>query len=198
MTCGIYKITNTANHKIYVGQSMDIEERIKSHFYALRANRHTNKELQKDFNQFGEQAFSWEILEECESHLLNRRESIICYELNVWDPEIGYNKGKLLDYRHLALEKVEEIVDTYLSTLKEKNLKLLKKKRFVFVPLHMLSERLGLNRNDTLVLFKSLTGKHEEKIGLSFRLEESLYRDLEGVEISLYGENRIYDFDLNL
>ena len=31
MTCGIYKITNLKNNKIYVGQSIDIEQRYANH-----------------------------------------------------------------------------------------------------------------------------------------------------------------------
>lgn len=31
MTCGIYKITNNINGKIYIGQSIDIERRFKQH-----------------------------------------------------------------------------------------------------------------------------------------------------------------------
>lgn len=33
MICGIYKITNKVNGKIYIGQSVDIEGRWKGHMY---------------------------------------------------------------------------------------------------------------------------------------------------------------------
>lgn len=33
MSCGIYKIENNINHKIYIGQSKNIEKRWKSHIY---------------------------------------------------------------------------------------------------------------------------------------------------------------------
>ena len=32
---GIYKITNTKNEKVYIGQSTNIEERWKQHKYSL-------------------------------------------------------------------------------------------------------------------------------------------------------------------
>ena len=31
MSCGIYKIENLINHKIYIGQSINIEKRCKAH-----------------------------------------------------------------------------------------------------------------------------------------------------------------------
>ena len=30
---GIYKITNNINNKVYIGQSINIESRIKDHFF---------------------------------------------------------------------------------------------------------------------------------------------------------------------
>ena len=32
---GIYKITNKVNNKIYIGQSINIEKRIKEHLYIV-------------------------------------------------------------------------------------------------------------------------------------------------------------------
>ncbi len=45
---GIYKITNTKNGKVYVGQSQNVYERRIEHFVALRRGRHPNKAMQKD------------------------------------------------------------------------------------------------------------------------------------------------------
>jgi len=45
MTVGIYKITNGANSKIYIGKSIDIDLRLQQHLYALRNNTHRNKRL---------------------------------------------------------------------------------------------------------------------------------------------------------
>lgn len=45
---GIYKITNTKNNKVYVGQSQNVYEREAEHFLALRRKRHPNKAMQKD------------------------------------------------------------------------------------------------------------------------------------------------------
>jgi hypothetical protein len=56
-------------------------------------------------------------------------------------------------------------------------------------------ERLNLDRNHTYVLFRSLTGEHEETIGLSFDLRQSF--GYEGIEISLLGRFHLA-IDINL
>ena len=62
-TQGIYKITDLINNKCYIGQSRNIESRIKKHFSNLEKNIHHSKYLQEDFNKYGKENFSIEILE---------------------------------------------------------------------------------------------------------------------------------------
>ena len=62
-TQGIYKITNLINNKCYIGQSRNIESRIKKHFSNLEKNIHHSQYLQEDFNKYGKENFSIEILE---------------------------------------------------------------------------------------------------------------------------------------
>ena len=61
MTTGFYLIKNVSERKIYIGQSIMIEQRRTQHFTDLRYNRHVNKELQKDFARIGEDNFNHEI-----------------------------------------------------------------------------------------------------------------------------------------
>ena len=60
---GIYQIRNIKNNKIYIGSSMDIEQRWKMHKNDLRKNKHINYKLQNDWNKYGENNFVFEILE---------------------------------------------------------------------------------------------------------------------------------------
>ena len=61
---GIYIISNKINEKIYIGESLDIYRRWhKEHLPQLRKNQHYNKELQNDFNKYGEKNFSFGVLE---------------------------------------------------------------------------------------------------------------------------------------
>lgn len=62
---GIYTITNRATGKLYIGESLDIYRRWHDeHIPQLRKNCHYNKELQNDFNKYGEENFSFDILEQ--------------------------------------------------------------------------------------------------------------------------------------
>ena len=58
----IYKIENLINHKIYIGLTNNIVRRRSRHFTDLRCHRHDNHFLQKEFDLYGEQNFSFEVL----------------------------------------------------------------------------------------------------------------------------------------
>lgn len=88
---GIYKIENTVNGKVYVGQTKDLKRRKTSHFCDLRYNRHHNCHLQNAFNKYGENAFRFEVIEYCHETLLNSREAYWVNILHAQEPEAGYN-----------------------------------------------------------------------------------------------------------
>jgi group I intron endonuclease len=74
---GIYLITCRPEGglpRYYVGQSIDVFTRKKSHFSALKSRRHSNKKLQNAFEKHGSDAFSFDLLEECQSDRLNDAE----------------------------------------------------------------------------------------------------------------------------
>ena len=60
---GIYQIRNMKNGKIYIGSAKDLRGRINSNKFQLRIGSHLNKEMQKDFNELGEECFSFDILD---------------------------------------------------------------------------------------------------------------------------------------
>lgn len=57
----IYKIENLKNHKKYIGLTNNIIRRKTRHFTDLRRNKHDNSFLQKEFNIYGEENFSFNI-----------------------------------------------------------------------------------------------------------------------------------------
>lgn len=83
--CGIYCIWNPSNGKRHIGQSFNISSRRHNHYHDLRANRHQNKEMQKEFNLQGEDYFEFSVLEEsspwkldeCEDKWINHFQSNI-------------------------------------------------------------------------------------------------------------------------
>lgn len=59
---GIYKISNNKTNLVYIGSSNNLQRRLHRHFYELSHNIHKNYEIQNDFNSFGIDSFSVEIL----------------------------------------------------------------------------------------------------------------------------------------
>ena len=48
MGCGIYKIENLVDGKIYIGSSLNLENREYKHFWMLSRNTHDNQHLQNN------------------------------------------------------------------------------------------------------------------------------------------------------
>ena len=63
-TAGVYKITNTKTDMIYIGQTAQFKKRQTDHKSRLRKKKHTNIQLQEDYNTYGEEAFVFEVIEE--------------------------------------------------------------------------------------------------------------------------------------
>ena len=102
---GIYSIINIINNKKYVGQSVDIKNRIRNHKWALRHGRHENSHLQKSFNKYGEDCFVFDVICECTEDQLDHLERFYIALYNCIDPQFGYNSetGGNLN-KHLSKE----------------------------------------------------------------------------------------------
>jgi hypothetical protein len=86
---GIYKIYCKETNKYYIGQSVSVESRLKTHLNELKNNKHINQELQSDFNSYGEDSFIFEKIKDSEEQFLNMFEK---YYMEYYDSlENGYN-----------------------------------------------------------------------------------------------------------
>ena len=61
---GVFCVRNTVNGKILLGSSLNLEGPLNAHKFMLKINSHRNEQLQKDWNEYGEAKFVFEILEE--------------------------------------------------------------------------------------------------------------------------------------
>lgn len=86
---GIYKITNTINGKIYIGQSSWLQKRFIAHKNALRKGVHPNIYLQRAYNKYGEESFDFSVIEYCSPEQLNELEQQYIKKYNTFHD--GYN-----------------------------------------------------------------------------------------------------------
>ena len=82
---GIYKITAKHNNKIYIGQSIDIYERWKSHW--KQVNNGDSSYIHNAMRKYGKNGFVFEIIEKCSQDVINEREK---YWIEYYD---SYNNG---------------------------------------------------------------------------------------------------------
>ena len=87
---GIYMIRCKPNNKIYVGQSVDISRRWKQHKVDLNSRHHSNEELQKDWDNYGEDNFEFKIVQKCKKEHLDELEIIHVEQFKAF--EYGYNE----------------------------------------------------------------------------------------------------------
>jgi hypothetical protein len=60
---GVFQVKNTANGKVLLGSSLNLEGSLNGHKFKLTIGRHLNEVLQKDWNEQGPDHFAFEILE---------------------------------------------------------------------------------------------------------------------------------------
>lgn len=89
--CGIYCIENKITHKKYIGQTTSIYDRWRKHKCELNNNSHDNDYLQNAWNKYGEDMFSFTILEQCSFDELNDKERYYIDFYNTLDRDYGYN-----------------------------------------------------------------------------------------------------------
>ena len=106
MTKCIYKITNTINDKIYIGQTVRFKERMKEHFFSDNC---TGVKFKNAIKKYGSESFICEIIEEFDESLddvllkllLDDREQ---FYLDLYKPfgETGYNLQESVGHTNLG------------------------------------------------------------------------------------------------
>ena len=115
--CGIYCIENVVNRKKYIGLSADINQRWKQHKVDLNGGYHINSHLQTSWNKYGEDKFSWYILEECDLQLLQDREKFYINKYKSYSNKYGYNMTKggdgILDLREESRTRIKNALSKH-------------------------------------------------------------------------------------
>lgn len=137
--CCIYKITNTINGKVYIGQTINARVRLNGHRSATTNKSKSNKcydyHLYRSIRKYGEGNFTFEVVKECKREELNRWELYYIREYNTLERSRGYNRVGSIDTNLKGLNVVTENQLDLVRELKES--KVLKKD---------LEIKYGLNR----------------------------------------------------
>ena len=64
---GVFRVYNAANDKSFVGSSTDLPAMLNRQRFQLELGSHPNRELQRDWNEWGADAFVIEVLDTLES-----------------------------------------------------------------------------------------------------------------------------------
>ena len=100
---GIFQIKNLDNDRIFIGSSKNLPGKFNSIKFQLKMGSYINQELQKDYNNLGEEKFSFEVIDKLEpkedlsydyTEDLNVLEEMWIEKLQPFD-EKGYNKKKI-------------------------------------------------------------------------------------------------------
>ncbi len=95
---GVIKLTNTVNRMIFLDGFSNLKNRQFAIEQQLRLGSHPNARLQKDFKEYGKEAFAYEVLEEIATDKVSdvkwEVKQMLKKWLNTLEPygEKGYNK----------------------------------------------------------------------------------------------------------
>lgn len=100
---GVYKITNKANGKSYVGSTtLTFKTRWRGHQIGLIRGDHGNIYLQRAWNKYGEENFQFEVLERCLPDRCIEREQYWLDALDSCNHNVGYNICPIAESRRGA------------------------------------------------------------------------------------------------
>jgi len=121
METGIYIIKNLINKKVYVGSSINLNNRNYKHFWMLNKNIHDNFHLQQSFNKYGKSNFSFEICEICNATELINKENYYINEYKSNIMEFGYNLATVNEFRRNCYNEEVKIKLSKYNLQKNKN-----------------------------------------------------------------------------
>ena len=174
--CGIYKLVNLVNGKIYIGSTKNMRMRLWKHRALLRHNKHHNPHLQASWNKYGESNFDYCILEVCDEKHQYEREQ---YYIDTFHPE--YNIAEIVELPSYSEESRKKHSETRKRLMSEGKIKPnFQTKVYVynldgsflteFPSLAEAGRQLGINRH---LIGKNLSGEQARCHNYVFKYEYS-------------------------
>jgi group I intron endonuclease len=105
---GVYAIKCKTNNKYYIGSTMDLDRRFKTHKQHLEKGCHNCRILQRDYDEYGLDEFEFIVLERnIDEDLLTAYEKYYIYQYDAIVMYKGYNE-KMPTNNHRAFKLVCE------------------------------------------------------------------------------------------
>ena len=82
LNCGVYKITNTVTGDFYIGSSVNLHKRLQNHRWCLVGNCHRNVHLQRSWNKYSGDNFTFETILYCDKSMALYYEQVLIDNLN--------------------------------------------------------------------------------------------------------------------
>lgn len=133
---GIYKIENTLNGNIYIGQSIHVEGRWRQHLHLLNKGSHFNKYIQKDFDAYGKSVFTFTPLLYCDIETLTLYEQVCVSGLS---PKYNINEKCIEPSR--GIKRTEEYKNYLSLSRRGKTKRVLEREQKFFDRRKLLRER---------------------------------------------------------
>lgn len=105
--CGIYKITNNKNNKIYIGQTINFQRRI-SEYKNRKASeeKSSNYKIMQVIEKYGIESFIFEFMFKCNPYELDAWELYFIKKYKSYDPLYGYNSFHLNETGKLTMNSI--------------------------------------------------------------------------------------------
>lgn len=178
--CGIYKYENKINHKIYIGQSIRIQARLKQHLQsAYNKNSKDHKlPIHQAILKYGIENFNISILEECSQEKLNEREVYWIKYYNSY--KNGYNATEGGNESHIHLGKPIELYDFQGNYITE------------YSNITEAAKALKVSRN---TIYSILHGNRLSTKGFQFKLKEDTNKVIKPYTNKQGGKLPIYQYE---
>jgi group I intron endonuclease len=108
----IYVLWNVADGRFYIGSTKQRStSRRRGHFRDLRSRKHCNRSLQTAFDGYGECAFRFEVIAECEDSLRNQIETAYIVLLDACNQTKGYNLEPFSRMSTKGIKRSQETIE---------------------------------------------------------------------------------------
>jgi group I intron endonuclease len=88
---GVYMIKCISTEKYIIGETGNVKKRLLYHIQNLKGNRHENPYLQNAWNKYGEDKFSYHVIEYCDFSECKIREDYYCKLYDSHNHDKGFN-----------------------------------------------------------------------------------------------------------